>query len=249
MACGGLRGGSGLAVVTRGSAGLEVVWKVSGLPRDCLASFSCSIASLCSGVNTILLISRPSNLSKISLLSPAVRMMFRPCPPGEGGLVGPGPATRLGNLLDPGAASRLGNLSGRGAATRLGNLSGSGVPPRLGNLSGSGAPTLGGSLVGVCPKLVKGLLFLGGAGAGDGEVGGGPRGGDGGGGVLGSGSLTSWNSPKVASGTASILGKSLASMVRDLMLLSRGAKGVCWYEEWGWCSSSSSNTISAMLHP
>ena len=43
----------------------------------------------------------------------------------------------------------------------------------------------------------------------------------------GSWSLTSWNSPKVAaSGTASMLGKSRASIVRDLMLESRGANGI-----------------------
>ena len=40
-------------------------------------------------------------------------------------------------------------------------------------------------------------------------------------------SLTSWNSPKVAaSGTASMLGKSRASIVSDLMLESSGANGI-----------------------
>ena len=40
----------------------------------------------------------------------------------------------------------------------------------------------------------------------------------------GSCSLTSWNSPKVASGTASMEGKSRAREVRERMLASRGAK-------------------------
>ena len=40
----------------------------------------------------------------------------------------------------------------------------------------------------------------------------------------GSCSLTSWNSPKVASGTASMEGKSRAREVSERMLASRGAK-------------------------
>ena len=48
-----------------------------GLTPDCLASFSCRIASLWSGVRTMLLMSLPSSLSRISLLSAEVRMMLR----------------------------------------------------------------------------------------------------------------------------------------------------------------------------
>ena len=175
-------------------------------------------------MRTILLISLPSSLSSISLLSPSVSRMLRPLTPPLTPPVTPPPLPE--------------NLPGVGDPTLGGTLAGVGVAPKLvkgaGEVWGEGG---GGGLLCV-GEGSDGLLGVGEAGGGLLGVGDGSEGllgvgvgllggGGGGGGVLGSGSLTSWNSPNVASGTASMLGKSLASIVSDLMLLSRGAKGVC----------------------
>lgn len=50
------------------------------LASACLSSFSWRMASLWSGVRTMVLMSRPSSLSRMSLLSAEVRMMSRLLP-------------------------------------------------------------------------------------------------------------------------------------------------------------------------
>ena len=95
-----------------------------GLTPDCLASFSCRIASLWSGVRTMLLMSLPSSLSRISLLSAEVRMMLREAGVGVtlgGSLAGAGDWLK-GALVGEGGEGLLGGGGGGGGVLGSGSF-------------------------------------------------------------------------------------------------------------------------------